>query len=187
MSEENKQDQPIEGHVYDGISELDNPLPSWWLATFFITIVFSFIYFLHIHLTPNNTIEDEYQQDVVDVQKKAAKATVSLDTGALSTAASSPEQVAQGQTKFMALCASCHGNVGQGGIGPNLTDKYWLHGQGTLEDIVKVVQTGVVEKGMPAWSQVLKPQEVVQVTAFVKTLQGTTPSGAKAPQGTEIQ
>jgi cytochrome c oxidase cbb3-type subunit 3 len=189
MSEENKNDKPIEGHEYDGISELDNPLPMWWLITYLVTIGFSFIYFLHVHLTPDNSIADEYAADVREQAAKvsAAPAATAADGAQLAAAASSPEQIAKGREKFVALCVSCHGNEGQGGIGPNLTDNYWLHGRGELADIEKTVRGGVLEKGMPAWGTVLKSDEVVQVVAFVKSIRGTNPAGAKAPQGEEAK
>lgn len=189
MYDEDKKDQLLENHEYDGIQELDNPLPMWWLSTFFATIIFGFIYFLHIHLTPDHQIEDEYKLAVAEQEKKmkAAPAANALDTETLTAAASSSEEIEKGKVKFQALCSSCHGDKGQGGIGPNLTDAYWLHGSGDLAGIAKVISTGVLEKGMPAWSQVLKLDEVSQVTAFIKSIQGTHPPGAKAPQGVEIK
>lgn len=189
MTNNENENQPIEGHDYDGITELDNPLPMWWLATFLIAIIYAFIYFLHIHLTPDNTINDEYARDL-QVQmdrQKTPHSNKPVDDNSLSAAVASPEQVAKGNAKFQMLCMSCHGNVGQGGIGPNLTDAFWIHGTGQPQDIVKVVREGVLDKGMPAWAAVLKDDEVIQVTAFVLSMKGTKPAGAKAPQGTEIK
>jgi cytochrome c oxidase cbb3-type subunit 3 len=79
-------------------------------------------------------------------------------------------------------CKSCHGAEGQGGVGPNLTDEYWLHG-GSLSDIFKTVKYGVVEKGMISWKDQLSPKDIQDVANYILTLQGTNPANAKEPQG----
>jgi cytochrome c oxidase cbb3-type subunit 3 len=84
---------------------------------------------------------------------------------------------------FVKNCAACHGDHGQGLIGPNLTDDNWLHGQGVPADIVKTISEGVAEKGMPPWGPVLKPEEIVGATAYIRSLHGSNPAGAKEPQG----
>jgi cytochrome c oxidase cbb3-type subunit 3 len=188
MNNDSQQDPLLTKHEYDGIRELDNPLPSWWLGTFFVTIIFSFLYFIHLHLTPDNLIEDEYAAAVkAQAELQTSNPVAAPDEKALAAAANSPHEVAEGKAHFQALCVACHGANGQGGIGPNLTDRFWLHGQGQLSDLAKIIGGGVLEKGMPAWGQVLKADEVIEVAAFVRTLQGTNPAGAKAPQGTEIK
>jgi len=187
MSEQ-KNDPQMDDHVYDGIRELDNPLPGWWLSTFLAAIIFSFIYFIHLHLTPGNLIADEYQRDLDarQAQQEAGGASQLPSAEELAAVAARPDQVAKGQARFAALCTPCHGAHGQGGIGPNLTDKFWLHGEGHLVDIVGIIKGGVVEKGMPSWAELLTRDELMQVAAYVHSLQGTHPDGAKAPQGTEV-
>jgi cytochrome c oxidase cbb3-type subunit 3 len=91
-------------------------------------------------------------------------------------------RIKAGREVFQGKCVSCHGAQGQGGIGPNLTDDYWIHG-GKMTDIVKVVSEGVLDKGMPPWGAILKQDELYSVVIFVKSLRGTNPPGAKAPQG----
>ena len=94
-----------------------------------------------------------------------------------------PAKMAGAQQVFISKCSSCHGQRGEGGIGPNLTDEYWLHGGGALLDIYDVVSNGVPAKGMVAWKNQLRQGELMVVSAFVGTLQGTSPPNAKAPQG----
>ncbi len=96
-----------------------------------------------------------------------------------------PEKLAQGKLIYITQCQVCHGNLGQGLVGPNLADKFWIHGKGTLEDIAKVVNSGVLDKAMPAWGKVLKHEDFVDVVGYIKTLQGTNPPGAKAAEGIE--
>ena len=98
-----------------------------------------------------------------------------------------PNSVKAGKEIFLSKCSSCHGEHGQGIIGPNLTDHFWLHGKGTAVDIFKTVDKGVPDKGMPPWGPILAASEVKNVVAFVKTLQGTNPANPKAPQGVEVK
>ena len=94
----------------------------------------------------------------------------------------SPEVLASGQAIFTQNCAACHGGSGEGGIGPNLTDEYWLHG-GDIKSIFKVVKYGVLDKGMVPWEQNLTPGQIAEVSNYILSLQGTNPPNAKAPQG----
>ena len=83
---------------------------------------------------------------------------------------------------FKASCAACHGQLGEGTVGPNLTDDYWLHG-GSVQDVFKSIKYGWVEKGMKSWKEDLSPMQIAQVTSYIKSLKGTNPANAKAPQG----
>lgn len=173
-------------HSYDGIQEYDNPMPRWWLLTFAGTIIFSVIYLFDVGPVGNGKgrIAD-YEADM-----KAFAAAHPAPTGDIA-----PEQlraliadagtIAKGQVVFTTSCASCHGPDGGGLIGPNLTDAFWIHG-GQPTDVYKVVVNGVLEKGMPNWGKLLKPEQVQSVVAYVVSLQGTTPTNPKAPQGTEV-
>lgn len=173
-------------HDYDGIKELDNNLPPWWKYGFYLTIIFAFVYLVHYHITGTGPLqEQEYntamanaKAEVDEYMKKSAN-NVDENTVKLITDAS---EIEKGKETFLAFCLACHGKEGQGGVGPNLTDEYWLHG-GSLQDIFKSIKYGWVEKGMKAWKEELSPMQISQVTSFIKSIQGTNPVNPKAPQG----
>lgn len=180
----------IEGHSYDGIQEFDNPMPGWWVWIFVATIVFTPIYVLGVHVYGFiNSYEDDLAEGQQELQVMreayaAANPTFDADSTTLAVYASDPAQVAAGATAYATYCAACHGDQGQGLIGPNLTDAYWIHG-GSDVDLYNVVTRGVVERGMAPWEAVLTPEQRAQVVAFIRSLQGTNPPGAKEPQGVE--
>lgn len=183
MSDENKEHSELElDHNYDGITELDNPLPSWWLWTFFITIIFSFLYYIHYELGGGPSLKTELTAAMVEIEKNKGKDANLMETEDTLVQAMNGTESA-GANVFAEKCAACHGKELQGQIGPNLTDKYWIHGKGTRVDIVKVVREGVLEKGMPNWNQMLKKEEVYSVVAFILSKKGSNPANAKAPQG----
>jgi cytochrome c oxidase cbb3-type subunit III len=93
--------------------------------------------------------------------------------------------LAEGKEIFTGKCVACHGALGEGGVGPNLTDEYWLHG-GTINDIFKTIKNGVPEKGMISWKATLKPNEIQSVSNYIASLAGTTPPNGKAPQGDKV-
>ncbi|HWZ05266.1 MAG TPA: c-type cytochrome, partial [Mucilaginibacter sp.] len=95
-----------------------------------------------------------------------------------------PTVLASGQTIFKTTCSPCHGINGQGVVGPNLTDDYWLHGN-KINDLFKTIKYGVPAKGMPTWEKQLSPKQISDVANYVKSLHGTNPPGAKEPQGTK--
>ena len=177
------------GHVFDGIFEYDNDLPRWWVVMFFITIVFSIAYMFWYHsgLFSDSTLESEYAEELTAAKSElASKGADSETTTAVAfdyTAASKdPATVAAGKAVFQTSCAPCHGTEGQGVIGPNLTDDFWIHGS-TPAELEKVILNGVLAKGMPAWGEVLGKEKVRQTLAYIITLQGTNQAGAKPPQG----
>ena len=186
MPDQNDQDQLLE-HSYDGIQEFDNPMPRWWVYLFWVTIVFSMLYWLNV---PGFGIGkgriSDYDRDMAVAAAAAAKQRAAEPAGA------SPEQrmamtkdasvLALGKQTYTQNCAACHRADAGGQIGPNLTDDYWLHG-GALEEMHKTVADGVLEKGMPPWGKVLKPAQLDAVVAYVYTLRGTTVPNPKAPQG----
>jgi len=90
--------------------------------------------------------------------------------------------ITAGKVIYDSKCASCHGKFGEGNIGPNLTDDYWLHGAG-ISNIVKTIKYGVPAKGMLAWQGDLNKEHILQIASYVMTLHGTHPPNAKAPQG----
>lgn len=172
-------------HAYDGIQEYDNPMPRWWVWIFWATIAFSLLYFFD----PTGRIRGpgrvkEYQQQLADAEKRWPK-SAGVDAAALLAAASDAKTIAAGKTVFASTCTPCHGPDGGGVIGPNLTDAYWLHG-GSLPEIYKTIDEGVLAKGMPNWGKMLKPEQVKAVAIYVKSLAGTKPANPKAPQGDKV-
>lgn len=185
MSTNDKDKGLLLDHDYDGIQELDHPLPSWWLNLFYVTIVFSVLYMGYYMLGPGPTLRQELTAKMSAIEQAQARAPKPKSQGdeAFAVAVADPEKVKLGSGVYAGKCAACHGDKGQGLIGPNLTDDYWIHGKGQLAEIAKVVSEGVPDKGMPPWGSVLKPDELVHLVAFIKSVRGTNPSGAKEPQG----
>ena len=180
----NENEPVVLDHDYDGIKEYDNPLPTWWLITFFATIIFGFHYWLDSEFPGRQTQLQEVQKDLATLKLKQEKSSGPNESEeAFKAFASSPENIGNGKAVFSAKCAPCHGPEGQGTIGPNLTDDYWIHGKGTHVDIAAVIKTGVPDKGMPPWEGQLSAQELKQVTVFVASLGGTNSANPKPPQG----
>ena len=187
MSTENKE-VPKTGHIYDGIEELDHAPPTWFQALFLGTVVFGVGYLLYYTIGGGPTLVQEFQkyQIAAEIERYdyAAKNVVAkpMTEPELKTLVTDSEAVARGQKAFQSKCASCHGDQGQGGIGPNLADAYWIHG-GKLVEIAKTITDGVSDKGMPPWGPVVGIPEIQALTAFIKTLEGKTAPNAKGPQG----
>jgi cytochrome c oxidase cbb3-type subunit III len=174
-------------HEYDGIREYDNPMPRWWLLTFAGTIIFSVIYYFNVGPVGNgNGRIADYEADMKAFAAAHPAPTADASPEKLLALVSDKAAVEQGKAVFTKNCVACHGPDGGGIIGPNLADNYWIHG-GTIGEVYKTVTTGVLEKGMPPWGKVLKPDELERVVAYVTTLHGTTPANPKAPQGTLVQ
>ena len=185
-SNNNGDDKLIKGHEYDGIQELDNPLPGWWLATFYGTIIFAIGYYIAYTFMGAPSLKDELKTAMDQINSNKPVASKSLNEDELS-AKINPQSVEAGKALFATRCASCHGEKGQGLIGPNLTDNFWIHGKGTRADIYKVVMEGVLDKGMPTWGELLKPEEIIAVVGFVYSLKNTNVPGGKPPQGEEVK
>lgn len=173
-------------HNYDGIKELDNSLPPWWLYGFYISIIFGAIYLLRFHVFDGANQFDELDTELaeakasVEAYKKTAKDLVDFNTVTLLTDAS---DLNAGKAIFETTCVACHMADGGGGIGPNLTDKYWILG-GDVNHVFKTISEGGRSgKGMVAWKTQLKPAQIAQVASYVLSLQGTTPANPKEPQG----
>jgi cytochrome c oxidase cbb3-type subunit 3 len=173
-------------HDYDGIKEYDNPLPSWWSWIFVATIVFSLGYWGYYQVGPGPSLIAEYEQEMSEQAARLAKLAPAAGAGpseeSLRALMKDGKVMASAKEIFATRCVPCHGPQGQGIIGPNLTDDYWLHGN-TLVAIRKTISDGVIEKGMIPWKDQLKPAEVDAMAAYVATLQGTKPANPKPPQG----
>ncbi len=169
-------------HNYDGIQEYDNPLPKWWLWLFYITIIFSIVYLPYYHMFGGKLPREAYEEEMAAAAAmRKAQEEAAPTQAAVATA---PADAEAGKTIYTTNCVACHGVHGEGAIGPNLTDKFWLHGN-TTADLIKIVTDGVPEKGMVAWKTILGPQKISDVVAYIETLKGTNPPKAKAPQGKE--
>lgn len=173
-------------HDYDGIKELDNKLPPWWVWGFYITIVFAFVYIFYYHMSGIGKLSAaEYKEEM----SKAAvekEERMKLNTNNITeenvVRLTDEASIKEGSEIFMKNCVACHGDKGQGGVGPNLTDQYWLHG-GSISNIFHTVTEGYPSKGMISWKAQLSPNQIQRVVSFIMTLQGSNPPGAKEPQG----
>lgn len=173
-------------HNYDGIRELDNKLPPWWLYGFYITIVFAGIYLMRYHLFDGMSQTQEYTAEVVAAEAAIARfketAKDFVDASNVVYLSESADLNA-GEKIFQQFCVACHKADGGGGIGPNLTDEYWILGGGIKNIFTTITEGGRDGKGMVAWSNELKPRERAQVASYVLSLQGTTPKEPKAAEG----
>lgn len=186
MTPRQDEDRLLE-HEADGIQEYDNPMPRWWLWIFYATILFSVVYALNLPgLGPGKGRIASYERELAEAEARygAARkpAGPALDDSTLLAIAHDAGQRELGRITYENTCSPCHRADGGGGIGPNLADRYWLHGSRPTE-VLKTVSDGVLDKGMPAWSAALKPEEIAAVAAYVTTFRGTNPKDAKAPQG----
>jgi len=176
----------IKEHEYDGIQELDNRMPPWLSFLFQGTIAFAVVYMLIYHgfkVADLPEAELEKSLKIAAIQKAAylEKEGAKIDENSV-TASTAPQDLEAGQTIYTTNCAACHGQSGEGTVGPNLTDEYWLHG-GSIHDIFKVIKYGVPEKGMISWERQLKPQEIQQVASYIVSIKGSNPANPKEPQG----
>lgn len=185
LSEE--KDMLIE-HSYDGIRELDNPIPGWFNFLFYGSIIFGIVYFLNYHVFKTGMLQDE--EYVVEMREAEEAKKIFLSQSANMVDEStvtldlSAGVLSEGQAIYTQNCTPCHGAGGEGTVGPNLTDNYWLHG-GSIKDVFKVIKYGVPDKGMISWEKQLTPKQIAEVANYVKSLKGTNPANPKAPQGVE--
>lgn len=176
-------------HDYDGIQELDNPLPSWWQMTFYGGIVFAVFYFIYYTVLDGPSIMDEYQAQWAVVQEAKdllAQEQGSFDMSQYQAWVAANDGLKRGAVVFEENCAACHLEKGQGDIGPNLTDAYWIHGDGEVEFLYKMVLEGYEDNGMPAWSEVLTQEDIWAVVSFVETMKNTNEPG-KEPEGELVE
>ncbi|MBT4792790.1 MAG: c-type cytochrome [Halobacteriovoraceae bacterium] len=176
-------------HNYDGIRELDHPLPKWWLITFAITIIFSIPYYAAYTFFGAQTIDQELAQDMKEMHAKQAAHEAKQGKFNLAEyeAYITGSKVAKiGKKVYKRKCKACHGANGEGGVGPNLTDAFWMHGNGSLETVYNTINKGVVDKGMAAWGPTLGKEKVFAVLKHMMEFKGTNPEGAKASQGQEF-
>lgn len=213
-------------HDFDGIQELDNNLPRWWLGLFYFTIFWGVVYMLYFHVFHiGYSQEDQYKQEVNPAYVRvpeggskllgvlpeyrsplyspykdqtpytreygsggpAAVVVMTAETDTITyTALTDPARLEEGKEIFGKNCAQCHGKFGEGQVGPNLTDNYWLHPTG-MTGVVKSIKYGYPAKGMISWRGTLKPDQILDVASYVLTLHGTNPPNPKAPQGELVE
>jgi len=173
-------------HDFDGIQEYDNRLPNWWLWILWLTIVFSVGYWLVFHTYGIAKLPVAiYEQEMEDAGGSLADLGVrGLTEADLEAMAADPARLAAGKEVWSTTCQVCHLADGQGLVGPNLTDEFWIHG-GDAVTIHNIVVHGVVEKGMAAWGRQLGPDRTDAVVAYLLTMRGTHVEG-KAPEGDVI-
>jgi cytochrome c oxidase cbb3-type subunit III len=182
-------DEPlISGHNYDGIEEFDNPMPGWWVWMFVACILWTPVYILGVHQFGFiNSYEDDLSSSQMELAQwradyEAANPTAVATEESIAPFVNVPQNIEAGATLFSTYCAMCHGAAAEGLIGPNLTDDYWIHGN-TNSNLFDVITNGVLEKGMTPWGAVLDVDQRSQVIAFIRSIHGSNPPGAKAPDG----
>ena len=178
-------------HELDGIKEYDTPMPGWLMAIWWGSLIFSAAYLIFYALSfGEGTMEAEYrgatQQAVSAVDAYfEANPLVPPSPAELLAGAANPAVLEVGRARFTRTCASCHGEQAQGLIGPNLTDDRWIHG-GTVEQIFQSVAKGWPAKGMPPWGRAVKPEELSALVSYVRSIQGSNPPNARAPEGERV-
>jgi cytochrome c oxidase cbb3-type subunit 3 len=161
-------------HEYDGIQELDNKLPRWWVWLFYITIIYSAVYLVYYHVLRAGDLQAaEYDKEMKAGEVIKGAAMSKFETGlATLTPSADSALLENGRQTYAKFCAPCHRTDGGGLVGPNLTDDYWIHGS-SYPDTVKIIWDGVPAKGMITWKTVLKPEEIQAVASYIYTLRGT--------------
>lgn len=173
-------------HDYDGIRELDNVLPPWWVNLFYATIIFAFVYLVRFHVMGDYTQAQEFDKEVelatIEIAKNATAAPddMSIDKVTLLTDA---ESIAKGKEIYTNTCIACHKVDGGGSVGPNLTDEFWINGGG-IKNVFKVISEGSSNNpSMVAWKNTLKPKDIQKISSYVLSLQGCKPVGGKEAEG----
>ncbi|WP_084274487.1 cbb3-type cytochrome c oxidase N-terminal domain-containing protein [Crocinitomix catalasitica] len=172
-------------HDYDGITELDNDLPPWWKYGFYITIVWAVVYFFYYQVFEiGNLQEAEYLAEMAEGEREVAEykaAHPNLITAANVTLLEDASAIAKGKGVYDTYCMSCHMDSGRGGIGPNLTDAYWLYGN-DISTVFKTISEGAAN-GMPAWKELMPANDIQAVASYVLHLEEIPAPDGKEPQG----
>jgi cytochrome c oxidase cbb3-type subunit 3 len=173
-------------HNYDGIKELDNSLPPWWVWGFYFTIIWAFVYLAHYHLFRTGPLQtEEYNiamQVAADQAKEREAKMADFVSAETITALNTPDALGAGKGIYEKNCVACHGTGGEGTVGPNLTDDFWIHGGG-IKNIFLLITNGFASKGMISWKSQLTPKQIQQVSSYILTMAGTNPANGKEPQG----
>lgn len=167
-------------HEADGIRELDNFLPKWWIWLFYLTIVYAIAYMLYYHVIGMGDLQVAAYDKEYEKGQAIKAAAIAEFEGNLSslTPATDEATLDQGKQTFTVMCAPCHRPDGGGLVGPNLCDDYWIHGTNYV-DSVKIIINGNPEKGMLSWKSMLKPSEIQAVASYIYKFRGTEPPNPK--------
>lgn len=176
-------------HDFDGIKELNNPIPFWFNLLFYTTIAVAFVYLLVFHVFEVGSLQGkEYETEMANAeisrQEYIKKAGNLIDENSV-VLLTDKNKIHEGAEIFTSKCVVCHGDKGEGKVGPNLTDEYWLHG-GDVKSIFKTIKYGVPSKGMVAWQNSMNGSQMQELASFILSLQGTNPPGGKDPQGDKV-
>lgn len=172
-------------HNYDGIKELDNRIPPWFSMLFYGTIIWAVVYMLTYHVFDDGQIQ--YKEYKAEIEQARLERDYLIRTGAFINEETvkfvdDAATLAEGKEIYLKNCASCHGQKGEGLVGPNLTDDFWIHGGG-IKNIFKTIKYGVPAKGMISWETQLDPKKMQAISSYIMTLHGTNPPNGKAPEG----
>jgi len=173
-------------HDYDGIRELDSKIPPWFAWLFVLTILFGVYYMLNYHVFATGKLShEEYEQEmsIAAAEKEALIKSGALVNEETVTQLTDAADLQSGKQIFETNCIACHAADGGGIVGPNLTDKYWIHGGG-IKNVFKTIKYGVPDKGMISWQSQLNAKQIQDVASYVLSLQGTKPANPKPPEGT---
>ena len=176
-------EDPVMDHNYDGIMELDNPVPAWLRLIMYGGVAFAFIYIIHFHILGTGPLqEEEYQIEMAEAEIKYKSVELPDDMIKLVT---DQGRLARARTIFKENCATCHTENLGGDTGPNLTDEYWLHG-GTVLDLYTTITNGVEGKAMISWKSRISSSERLELASYILSMQGTNPPNPRAPEGTKM-
>lgn len=179
----NETEPQLMDHEYDGIRELDNKLPRWWVWLFYGTTIFAACYLLYYHvfgMGDSSAVQYQKEMKIGDAIKSAAMTKFEASFSSLEPS-TDKAVIAEGQQIFITRCAPCHRADAGGLVGPNLTDDYWIHGP-KFSDNLTTIWNGVPAKGMITWKNYLKPDEIYAVASYIYTLRGTHPPNPKPPE-----
>jgi len=183
----NDQKEPLLlDHDADGITELDNNLPRWWVWLFILSCVWGLGYYVYFHAMGGPGQEELYNQEMAAAAAVPEAPEPTAEEAVTAAATSEPSAddavLAKGKDVFMANCLACHAADGGGLIGPNMCDDHYIHGA-AFADSIRVINDGVAAKGMISWKPILPPEDIYAVASYIYTLRGTTPAAPKAPEG----
>ncbi|UFH45061.1 c-type cytochrome [Flavobacterium galactosidilyticum] len=180
------EDQLLLEHDYDGIKELDNNLPPWWVYLFYASIVFGVVYMVRFEILGADDQEMELAKEIAQAKIEVAeymKTAPDMMDEKTVTVLTDPADLAVGKEIYTTNCAACHRADAGGQIGPNLTDDEWILGGGIKNIFHTLVNGGRDGKGMIAWKGTLKPKEMQKVASYIISLKGSNPVDPKAPEG----
>jgi cytochrome c oxidase cbb3-type subunit 3 len=174
-------------HDFDGIKELNNKIPPWYMIIWYASMVFAVIYIFKYHILFDGESDYqtyEYMEEVrmAELEQKATTAGMTIIDENTVTVLDDATALSNGEKTFAKHCAACHGTKGEGLVGPNFTDDYWIHGN-KINDLFKIIKVGVPAKGMISWQSQLEPVVMQEVASYILTLRGTNPPNQKAAEG----